>query len=275
MNNSTSVALNDAPVTTLLADWSRATELALQAGELYQAVALAQVVLRHIPRHLLTYQRLVRAAWRLKRWEEGEEWGRRLLRADPTNGPAWQALAQAAELRERRAQAHAIWQRAFEAEPYEPEIRAGLSRTSLRVAHSATAADETLALNLACLARLYLRSYRWERAAALYHKLTEVDPRRIDFQIGLLVALWHLRARQESYQHARALTRQHPHLILAWTVVGALGDENDQALARNPIETMDPDGEFVRSWLGNTYERSPVKMIVNAREAELLDAAKS
>jgi tetratricopeptide (TPR) repeat protein len=238
------------------------------------AAALVGVILRRLPRHLPSYQRLLRAAWLLKRWDEGEDWGRRLLRADPANALAWRALARAAEQRNQRAQAQAAWQRAFESEPYEPEIRSGLSRTTLHPLGSSVAGEpDVLALNPACLARLYLRGYRWERAERLYRQLTTADPRRSDFQVGLLAALWQLNARTEAYGLARTLTQQHPHLLLAWTVLDQLGDLNDQALARNPITTMDPDGEFVRQWLALPFERGQVELTVSERERALLAQA--
>ncbi len=106
-----------------------------------------QIVLIRMPRHLATYQRLLRCTWRLKRWREGEDWARRLLQADPGNPTAWQAIAAAAEQRGRRAQAQAMWQRAFAMNPYAPEIRAGLARTSLDD-------PEALTLDLACLAMI-------------------------------------------------------------------------------------------------------------------------
>ncbi len=263
-------------ISTTLAEWSREVAARLQADDPLGAVARAQVILKSLPRHLFTYEQLLHVAWRLNRWEEGEDWGRRLLRADPGNAWAWRALAQAAEQRGRRAQAHATWQRALEASPYEPEIRAGLSRTALRTGKGHNVVEDdpnALLLNLACLAQLYLRGYRWERAAAIYRQLIQADPRRIDFLLGLLVALWQQRARQEAYDLARHLTRQHPHLLLAWSVLDDLGDADDRALARNPIATMDPDGAFVRAWLALPYDRGRVELVVSADEAALLAAS--
>ncbi len=95
------------------------------------SLLLAQVVLKRMPRHLETYQWLLQAAWQLKQWDEGEEWGRRLLQADPNNALAWRAVARGVEERGERAQSHAIWQRAFEVAPFDPDVRSGLSRTSL------------------------------------------------------------------------------------------------------------------------------------------------
>jgi tetratricopeptide (TPR) repeat protein len=270
VNNSTSTAEPATAVLTL-AECSAAAEAALAANEPDQAATLTQIILRRLPRHLLSYGRLLRAAWQLKRWDEGEDWGRRLLRADPGNGAAWRALARAAEGRKQRAAARAAWQRAFESDPYEPEIRSGLSRTTLGTTGAAVSGDpDALALNPACLARLYLRGYRWDRAERVYRQLITADPRRIDFQVGLLGALWQRHARREAYDLARHLTQHHPHLLIAWTVLDDLGDVNDQALARNPIATMDPDGEFVRQWFGLPFGRSPFELNISHQEAALV-----
>jgi tetratricopeptide (TPR) repeat protein len=261
--------------TTVLTDWAVAMDQQLDTDDLEAAALFARVILRRLPRHLATYQRLLRVAWRLERWEEGEDWGRRLLRADPGNALAWRALAMAAEQRGERAQAHATWQRAFEAAPYEPQVRAGLSRTTLRPSDApVTRLGElpSLVLNLACLATLYRHGLRWDRAVITYRQLLQADARRIDFQVGLMTALWQQHARQSAYQLAQQLTSNHPHLLMAWVVLQALGDENDKALARAPIAEMDPDGDFVSSWLGHHFEAPSTTFVVAEAEAELLQA---
>lgn len=265
-------------VSSVLADWHVAMEQQLQAENPTAVATLAQVVLRRLPRHVATYQRLLQAAWLLQRWEEGEEWAKRLLRADPGNALAWRALAMVAEQRGQRAHAHATWQRAFEAAPYEPTIRAGLSRTTLRPSEGrasgspvAFAGEEpAVMLNLACLATLYRRGQRWEQAAGAYQALLQAEPRRVDFQVGRLAALWQQRARQAAYRLARQLTEQHPHLLIAWVALRSLGDEFDRALARSPIDLLDPDGDFVSSWFGIHYDSQPVILEVSPAEAAVL-----
>lgn len=265
-------------VSSVLADWQVAMEQQLQAENPTAVAALAQVVLRHRPRHLATYQRLLQAIWLLQRWEEGEEWAKRLLRADPGNAFAWRAVAMAAEQRGQRAQAQATWQRAFEAAPYEPTMRAGLSRTTIRSGEGRAGGSSTafvstepaVMLNLACLATLYRRGQRWEQAAVAYQTLIQAEPRRVDFQVGRLVALWQQRARQTAYRLARQLTEQHPHLLMAWVVLHSLGDEFDRALARNPIDMLDPDGDFASSWLGLDDNSQPVMIEVSPAEATVL-----
>ena len=129
-----------------------------------------------------------------------------------------------------------IWRRAFEMSPYDPGIRSGLSRTSLDP-------PRALAYNLACLAALYVRGRRWKHAADAYRTLAQADRRRVDFQLSLAVALWQSNQRDEAYTLARHSADHHPHLLMAWRTLSETGDENDRALAQNPIATMDPDGE--------------------------------
>jgi tetratricopeptide (TPR) repeat protein len=229
-------------VNTRLSDWGRTMDEHLRRGEAEAVAPLAQVVLRRLPRHLPTYARLLEAFWQLRRWDEGEEWGRRLLQADPYHGNAWRAVAQAAEQRGDRAVAQPIWRRAFEVDPYQPDIRAGLTRTTL--GH-----DEPLTMTEPCLGTLYLRGYRWRHAIAIYRTLVRADRRRLDFQVNLMAALWRQPNPGAAYQIARHLTRENPLLLLPWYVQAAVGDDDDRALAYNPLATMDPDGEYLHTWL--------------------------
>jgi tetratricopeptide (TPR) repeat protein len=237
----------------------------LAAGAAEQAAVLARLILVRLPRHLATYQRLLRAAWILKRAPEGEDWARRLLQADPGNAFAWRSLAYAVEQKGMRNAARAMWKRAFEADPYDPEIRSGLSRTSLEPAPALT-------LNTASLASLYIFGGRWAHAAGAYRALIQADNRRIDFQVNCAMALWQQNARQDAYRIARYLARNHPYLLMAWVVVNALGDVDDRALARNPIATMDPDGDFVRSKLGLPFAGAQVVLQLTPQEAEIVAA---
>lgn len=57
---------------------------------------------------------------------------------------------------------------------------------------------------------------------------------------------------------------------MAWVVLATLGDTDDRALARNPIQTMDPDGEFVQAWLHIPWDRPQTPIRVTMKEAALL-----
>ena len=246
-----------------LAALSKATELRLAAGEPETAAALAQVVLLRVPRHLATYERLVQAAWVLKRWQEGEDWARRLLQADPGNAVAWRSLAFAVEQKGMLNAARSMWRRAFQCHPYDPEIRSGLTRTHH---HD----NEHLGLDGAALATLYLRAGRWAHAASAYRRLVNAEPKRLDFQVNWMVAAWQQGARQEAYQLARHLTARSPHTLMAWVVLATLGDTDDRALARSPIQSTDPDGEFVQTWLRIPWDRPATPIRITLKEAALL-----
>ncbi len=96
-----------------------------------------------------------------------------------------------------------------------------------------------------------------------------------------MVALWQNHAGEEAYALARHLVQNQPYLLLAWVVLDAIGDEDDQALAQHPISSMDPDGEYVSQWLGlpigTPAMHSPPEFEVNLNEAawlaSYLDAA--
>jgi tetratricopeptide (TPR) repeat protein len=253
-------------VTVELARLSQAIDARAAVGDYDAAAALAKTILLRLPRHLPTYQRLLQMAWTLKQWPEGEDWARRLLQADPGNALAWRSLAQAVGHKGLRSAAWAMWKRAFEGDPYNPEIRSGLSGASL------TPQGDALILDSACLGALYLRGERWPHAAGAYRALVQADDRRIDFQMNWLLALWQGGMRQDAYRLARTLSRRHPHLLIAWAVLAALGDVNDQTLARSPLASMDADGEYLATRFRLAVERRPTTIQISAKEAELLGA---
>jgi tetratricopeptide (TPR) repeat protein len=249
----------------MLATWTAAMERSLREGRPSHAVRLAHVLLRELPRHLATYYRLIRAAWMLRRWDEGDAWGRRLLRADPASALAWRGVAMAAEFSGERARAQARWRRAFDCDPFEPEIRAGLVRTSVDLARLP-------ALSEAAHASLLLRGFRWEQAAMAYSRLTLHEPRRLDFQTGYLIALWQLRAMPDAYEMARRLVQNQPYLLAAWLVIDQEGDANDKALARHPLSTMDPDGDYARTAMGLNIPARPLRLRITDADKLLLDS---
>lgn len=247
-----------------LTEWNQLIEDLLYANQPERAILALRVVLKQLPQHLPSYERLLLAMWMLKRWEEGYEWGTRLLRADPCSPTAWRAVAMATEQRDERSQAHSIWQRAFELDPYGPEIRAGLNRTNLD--HT-----QVLELNQACLAMLHFRSHRWRLAATMYTTLTSVNQHRYDFHINRLISLWQSDAHDEARSVARWLVDRERALLLPWIVLATIGDQNDKALAVSPLETLDPDGEYGSNYLQLPMHRKPVRIINNQLETHMFN----
>lgn len=250
-------------IPTPLAGWNAHIEALLADDRAAEALPAIRTILRQLPQHLTSYQRLLEVAWRMGRWEEGHDWGARLLRADPGNARAWRAMAMAVEKQGNREEARAIWQRAFESDPYEPDVRTGIYRTGL---HD----PKPLELNEAGLAMITMRSHRWHRAANLYEALVDANGPRKDFRTYQMVSLWQSGDSERAYATAQALTRRDRYLLLPWVVLHALGDDNDRALALHPVQSMDPDGEYVWGWFGIETGRSPISIDVSEAEAEQL-----
>ncbi|MEM7124937.1 MAG: hypothetical protein AAF702_01335 [Chloroflexota bacterium] len=244
--------------------WSLRIDELLDAARAEDALLIIRVILRQLPRHLPTYQRLLRAIWQLQRWDEGIDWATRLLRADPGNPMAWSTVAMGVEQKGNRLRARSIWQRAFEASPYDPMIRVGLSRTTINKI-------DPLALNPACLATIYLRCGQWEYAAKEYESLIKANAQRNDFLLGTLVTHWQRNRRSTAYQLARKLLDREKNLLLPWVVLNSIGDANDRALAHNPINMMDPSNEYIYTWLGIGELDTSFEISITKAEVELLD----
>ena len=274
-------------ISTPLSRWSKLIEGYLDSGQPGEALVAIRVVLKHLPRHLCTYQRLLRALWMQKRWGEAGEWAARLLRADPANTLAWQTLAIVAEEARERAQACAMWQRAFDVDPYNPEIRMGLSRTTISRAANRTTTNlhavsrtlnpaphlssDPLELGEAALATLAIKSHQWRRAAKLYTKLAQQNPERTDFRLGRAAAYWQDGAPRQARTLASQLVQDDRHLVMGWAVLNATGDRNDVALARNPLEQMDPEGQYMREWLQIELPHTPASLMVTETDDQLLE----
>lgn len=247
-----------------LAVWNQAIDELIRSRRAEEALPRIRTVLRNFPRHLPSYFRLLQAIWLLRRWDEGEDWALRLLRADPCNELAWAVLANAAEQQGQLTDARLYWQRAFENAPYNRHIRAGIVRTS-------PGKENPLALTAAALASLCRMDGRWSRAAALYVAMSGESPQRSDLLCARIESLWRAGEQNEALRQATHLARQEPNCIIAWVVATHAGDETDQALAQAPLAALDADCEYIGVRFGAELAPSrPASIGVSRAEAALL-----
>jgi len=253
---------------TQLSHWNEVIDRRLAANRPEEAVPLIRVILKSLPRHLPTYFRFLQVIWLLRRWHEGKDWALRLLSADPGSELAWAVLARDAEAGGNLTKAQRFWTLALENAPYNRPIRQGLSRTLLRQ-------KRPLMLTRPALATLYRLGGRWDRAIRVYAELTDEEPGRLDFQSGLLEAAWHDGRTEEALHLARLLVSLNGNLLLGWVVSAHIGDEDDKALARAPLEAMDPDGEYaVTRFAYKNAFAVPTDISVSPQDAALLNAAR-
>ncbi len=255
-------------IATQLSHWNEVIDRRLAANRPEEAVPLIRVVLKSLPRHLPTYFRFLQVIWLTRRWHEGTDWALRLLNADPGSELAWSVLAREAEADGNLTKAQRFWTLALENAPYNTPIRQGLSRTLLRQ-------KRPLMLTRPALATLYRMGGRWERAIRIYTELTQEEPGRLDYQSGLLESHWHADRTEEALHLARLLVSLNSNLLLGWVVSARIGDEDDKALARAPLEAMDPDGEYaVTRFAYKSAFAVPTDISVSPKDAALLNAAR-
>ncbi len=266
-----------------LSAWGKAIDTALDEGEIQTAVGLAHLLLRKQPRHLATYERIIHLCWTARRWEEGREWGLRLLRGDPSNVLGWGILAIAGEKRAERsgrtqtegvAAAHGLWQRALALDPYNAEVRAGWSRTAISApTASSPVGDGTPQpiLNQAALAFLQLRAKQWSTAQPLFNGLARLDSGQVVYQMGQLLCLWRTQESKAARLLAQELTAAHRGMLVGWLVLASVGDVNDQAIARGHVQSLDPDGEYATRWLGNASQRADFEVNLSEEEQAVFE----
>lgn len=267
-----------------LSAWGTAIDTALDRGEVQTAVALAHLLLRKQPRHLATYERIIHICWTARRWEEGREWGLRLLRGDPSNVLGWGMLALAAEKRGEQGNrgggqigldaAHSLWQRALALDPYNAEVRAGWSRTAISTPPGQGQGDNgpQPVLNQAALAFLQLRAKRWAVALPLFTALARLDNGQVVYSMGHLLSLWRTQKNGPARILAQELTTAHRGMLAGWLVLFHVGDANDRAIAQGYVQSLDPDGEYAIRWLGPASQRADQAINLSEEEQASLDA---
>ncbi len=267
-----------------LSAWGKAIDTALDEGEIQTAVGLAHLLLRKQPRHLVTYERIIHLCWTARRWEEGREWGLRLLRGDPSNVLGWGILALGAEKRtETRADrggqagesaAHSLWDRALALDPYNAEVRAGWSRTHGQPQAGNKPDEAQPALNQAALAFLQLRAKRWHSALPLFANLSRLDSGQVVYRMGHLLSLWRTQDSGPARMMAQELTASHRGMLAGWLVLASVGDANDRAIAQGHIQSLDPDGEYATRWLGPTAQRTDFEISLSEEEQAIYEGLK-
>ena len=70
---------------------------------------------------------------------------------------------------------------------------------------------------------------------------------------------------------ARRLAQAQPYLLMAWVVIDEAGDDNDKALARHLLSTMDPDGDYVRAAWGISYPARSIRLTLTDAEKALIE----
>ena len=111
---------------------------------------------------------------------------------------------------------------------------------------------------LAQLGALYLRDKRYEPARQAFQQITELNPKDVEAQVNLGVALSLLGRSDEALARFRKATELNPNLPLAWYNIG-LGSMNlqrydDAVDAFTRATRLAPKDSEAWIWLANAYQ---------------------
>lgn len=214
----------------------------IRADAYDQAIAICGHILRHHPKHVLSYRLMGEACLEKGDYVEAANLLKRVLSADPEDVIVYAGLGIIYD--EQGALEEAIWQleRAFELTPGNAEIREELQRL---YEERDGAAPPKLKLTPAALGRLYLREGLYQRAVDEFRGVLEEDPERTDIQVTLAEALWRSDQRLEAAEVCEEILENFPNclkvnLILGEILLSSGREEEGRALLRT-AQAMDPE----------------------------------
>ncbi len=206
----------------------------LEARDYDAGFALGRHILRHYPRHLLTYQQLGLAALEAGRPEDSVDLLQRALSADPENAAMWRGFHQAAqalgltrEMEIAQAYARDLWA------ARSAEVPAGAS--FLARAHAAAQAGD------------------WPQAYQYFYQGYTQTPERMDAALGLAQALYHLGHFQAVQTVAQFVLQELPytlkaHLLLLLSDAQLEGEWIHARRHRRIVRGLDPTGDYSQRW---------------------------
>lgn len=229
----------------------------LRAGRYSDAFTLGQHILHSFPKHLETYCLLAQASLETDDLAGAADLFRRVLSADPENVMALVGMAVISEAREQMEEALWYLERAYELQPFNPELRRELGR--VRESYLGTA-PERVELTPGALARLYMRQGQYAHAIAEFRRLLKQDAKRYDLQVGLTEALFRAERADEAGKLAQNVLAEAPYCLKANLILGALLAENgvvesEQFMRR--AQQLDPENRVAAELIGGRFAHSP------------------
>lgn len=254
-----------------LRDYCEDAKELVRADSYDQAIAICRHILRHYPRHIMSYRLMGEACLEKGDYVEAANLFKRVLSADLEDVIVYVGLGIIFD--EQGAVEEAIWQleRAFELTPGNAEIRGELQRL---YKERDGAVPPKLKLTPAALGRLYLREGLHQRAIDEFRGVLEEDPDRADIQVTLAVALWQSDQRREAAKVCEEILEKFPNCLKANLILGEIllnsdREEQSRALLRS-AQDMDPEN-IVAKELFRDHSPLPLEHIHVPRleEAEL------
>src|SRR5215813_378428 len=235
--------------------YNREIETMIDHGQLDEAIAHCQHILRTFPKHLETYRLLGKAYLEYKRYDEAVDIFSRVLAAEPNDFVSNVGMSIIRD--EQNKLDDAIWhmERAFETQPSNPAIQSELQRLYAR---RDGIQPPRIRMTRGALAHMYVQGELYPQAISEIKNVLKEDQGRSDMSVLLARAYFRSGQKNEAAEAANSVLRRYPYCLDANRVLveilGADRPENAQIYRQRVIE-LDP---YASQVTGTIFESNEV-----------------
>ena len=243
--------------------YNREIEAMIDRGQLDEAIAHSQHILKTFPKHLDTYRLLGKAYLEYKRFNEAVDIFSRVLAAEPNDFVSNVGMSIIRD--EQGKMDDAIWhmERAFETQPSNPAIQGELQRLYGR---RDGVRPPRIRMTRGALAHMYVQGELYPQAISEIKSVLKEDPGRSDMSVLLARAYYRSGQKNQAADEAAAVLRRYPYCLEANRVlVEIAGAESAQAYRQRVIE-LDPYAAHVTGTIFETNEVGENAVVVEHLE---------
>ncbi|MEW6092783.1 MAG: tetratricopeptide repeat protein [Chloroflexota bacterium] len=233
--------------------YNREIEGMIEGGQLEEAVAHCQHILKTFSMHIETYRLLGKAFLEARRYTDATDIFMRVLNAVPDDFVAHVGMS---IIRDDEGKLdESIWhmERAFEVQPSNPAIQGELRRL---YGKRDGVEPPKIRLSRDALANMYAQGELFNQAIAEIRSVLADDPNRPDLQVMLARAYFRVGQKVEAAEMAAQLLKKYPYCLDALRVLvevlpGTARAENTQVY-RQRLRLLDPYSSFVTGSVFNS-----------------------
>ena len=225
--------------------YNREIESMIEGGQLDEAVAHCQYILKAFPMHVDTYRLLGKAFLEARRYSDAADIFQRVLMAVPDDFVSHVGMSIIRD--DENKLDDAIWhmERAFEVQPSNSAIQGELRRLYGR---RDGVEPSKIRLSRDALANMYSQGELFNQAIAEIRSVLAEDNNRPDLQVMLARAYYHSGQKVEAAEMAATLLKKYPYCmdalrILVDVLPGTARAENTQVY-RQRLHNLDPYSSF-------------------------------
>ena len=225
--------------------YNREIESMIEGGQLDEAVAHCQHILKTFPMHVDTYRLLGKAFLEARRYGDAADIFQRVLMAVPDDFVSHVGMSIIRD--DENKLDEAIWhmERAFEVQPSNSAIQGELRRLYGR---RDGVEPSKIRLSRDALANMYSQGELFNQAIAEIRSVLAEDTNRPDLQVMLARAYYRSDHKVEAAEMAAALLKKYPYnldslRVLVDVLPGTARDENTQ-IYRQRLNNLDPYSSF-------------------------------